>query len=202
MVIADYHFLFSISNITFVPDVGACEWVIARDHHNPDFSLFELFDRRLRFGFQFVLEDLKAREKQVGLRLFPRNLLYVPLCLLVRDRQYSEPVRSVLLQFGFVVRGDAAFLHDPLHDLRRPFGVDVVFYFVADRYFADNAHSLHVGVEVESAVDFAGLLALGLEGKDDFGVGVGLVEGELSKLEQLHLHRIPDEFAGVFEADN
>jgi hypothetical protein len=61
---------------------------------------------------------------------------------------------------------------------------------------------LHVGVEVESAVHFSRLFALGLKGKDDFGVSIRLVEGELPELKQLHLHRIADKFTSFLEADD
>ena len=61
---------------------------------------------------------------------------------------------------------------------------------------------MHVGVEVESAVHFSRLFALRLKGKYNFGIGIGLVEGELPKLKQLHLHRIADEFTSFLEADD
>lgn len=202
MIIANYHLLLFISNIAFVSNVGACEWVIARDHYDSDFSLLQLFDGCLRLGLQFVFEDLKACEKEVGFRLVPRNLFDVPLSLLIGDCQHSEAVRSVLFEFGFVVRRNAAFLHNFVHDLGRTFGVDIVFDLIADCHFADDAHPLHVGVEVESAVNFSRLFALGFEGEYDFGVGVGLIESELAELQQLHLHRIPDEFACFLEADD
>lgn len=202
MVVADYHFLLFISNKAFVPNIGACEGVIARDHHNADLSLFELLNGSLRLRFEFVLEDLKPRKKEVGLRLLTRNLLNVCLRLFARNRQHSEPVRSVLFEFGFVVRGNAAFLHDLLHDFGRPFGVDEILHFVSNRNLADDAHPLHVGVEVKPPMHLSCLLSLGLEGENDFGVGVGLIEEELSELKQFHLHRIPDEFAGLLEADD
>ena len=183
LVIADKHFLFSISNSAFIPNIGACKRVIAGDHHNPDFSLLQLFDCCLRLGLQLVFENLKAREKEVGFRLLPRNLFDVLLGLFIGDRQHSEPVRSVLFEFCFVVRGDAAFLHNLLHDLRRPFGIYIVFDLIANWYFADDAHPLHVGVKVESAVHLSRLFALGLKGKDDFGVSIGLVEGKLPELQ-------------------
>jgi hypothetical protein len=118
LIIADYHFLFFISNIAFIPNIGACEWVIAGDHHDPDFSLLQLFDCCLRLGLQLVFEDLKTCEEEVGFRLLSRNLFDILLGLFIGDRQHSEPVRSVLFEFGFVVRWDAAFLHNLLHDLR------------------------------------------------------------------------------------
>jgi hypothetical protein len=62
LVVADYHFLFFVSNKAFITNIGARERVIASDHHNSDFSLFELLNSRLRLRFEFVLEDLKARK--------------------------------------------------------------------------------------------------------------------------------------------
>ena len=118
LVIADKHFLFYISDPTFITNIGACERVIAGDHYDPDFSLLQLFDCCLRLRLQLVFEDLKTCEEEVGFRLLSRNLFDVFQGLLISDRQHSEPVRSVLFEFGFVVRGDTAFLHNLLHDLR------------------------------------------------------------------------------------
>jgi hypothetical protein len=69
-------------------------------------------------------------------------------------------------------------------------------------YLTDHAHSLHVRIEIEPAVYLSGLVAFGFEGKDDFWIGIGLVESEVPEFNKFYLHRVANQLTCLLETDD
>jgi hypothetical protein len=200
LVVDDDHSFRLEGNAAFVTDVGPRQGVITSDHDHTDLRLLELLNGRLGLWLQLVLEDLEAVEGESSLGLVTSDrLVAAARHPLAPDCEYSEPVRGVIGQNLEVVLRDGGLLHDAHHDFWG--ALDVALEGVL-RDLGDHAHALEVRVELEPPVDLSGLVPCGFEGKDDLGVAVPLVQGELAELEELDLHGVANKLLCLFNLDD
>ncbi|CAM6004047.1 unnamed protein product [Sphagnum balticum] len=199
--VADYHSLPDVGDVAFVADIGASESVVPSYHNHPYLGLLQVIYGSLGLGLELVLEHLKSVESQLAFRFSPRDRPHSCLLGLLRgDREYSEPVRSVVFEDFAVVLRDGAGLHDGGHYLGRTLDTDREL--LGETVVADYAHPLQISLELEAAVDLSRVPPFALEGKDDLGVGMGLVELEPAELKHLDLHRVTNQFLSALDLDD